>query len=248
MVFSTYRDSGPIKVRAAGVYTLIIDPRDDTLADFDAALFVVKPPQIDQGESRPGDIYTDRTTIPGQFIIRRYQFAPGDDVFLDVIRSANTTDFTLLAPDGRTRLIESYRTDGPHVVRQAGTHTLIIDPRDAALADNDVSLVLVSPPEVDGGVIQTGATIRGGNELPGQLIVYRVNLKANSTVQFAASESTVTFDFRLMRPDRRLQPLFDTYSTAKGVVVHDAGTYELIADPRDAGVGTFVFRLDSRTE
>lgn len=242
-IFNSYRDAGPVRTREAGVYTLHVDPRDAALADFDAAMFIVSPNEIDLGNSPLDGMFSDRTTLPGQTLRRTFRLTAGDTVFLHVARSDVTTDFTLFAPGGNARLIESYRSQGPVQVPVDGDYTLLADPRDAALADHDVRLVRVTPPVIAGGAIVPGTPVKGGTLLPGQVVEYAADFKAGERVDFSAETTTVTFDFRLLN-EGRSQTLMDTYNTADAIVIPATGRYVLQADPRDDGVGSYQFRLN----
>ena len=181
-----------------------------------------------------------KTFTPGQRVYYRFEAQPNQALFFDVENTSDTVDFTLLAPDGRSELFNSYRDHGPVELEQAGVYTLYADPRGDKVATFAVSLYNIDPPVIDAGELAFDAYNTQETRYPGQLVRYAVALTAEDTIFLDVSKTSSTVDFTLTTPDGRTQVL-NSYRDFGPVTVTESGAYELLADPRNDATVEYEF-------
>jgi len=128
-VFRNYGDHGPLTLGQSGTYTLLADPRGDKTSEFDFNLWKVDPAVIDGGALQLGGYVQGETSVPGQTVSYSLDAEAGQTLYFELSESTNTTDFTMMAPDGRTEVFRSYGDHGPVTLEQGGTYKFLADPR-----------------------------------------------------------------------------------------------------------------------
>ncbi len=242
-IFSSYNDTGPVEVDRSGAYRFTADPRSDTKGDFELRLVVLDPPVIDGGAYELNTFFSGETAQPGQAVKYTVNLKEGDVLFFHRERASKTTDFTLTAPDGRTKVFKTYGDSGPVATRSTGLHTLHVDPRSDAVVEYEAILYRLQPPLIDGGRVDAGDTISGESRQPGQTLEYAVQFPEGGSWAFKRIETSGTTDFRLFGPNNG-KKYMDTYSDVRSFEIPEGGTYRLEVDPRSDGFGPFSARFE----
>ena len=237
-----YSDQGPETVRTSGEYRWTADPRGDKIADFEFNLHVLAPAVIQAGPIEPGGYMAGATQQPGQLVEYSIELSAGDVVYLDILNTSATADFTLIGPDGRSQLIKSYSDRGPEQVRRTGRHLLRVDPRSDKTAEFEYQLHVLQPPVIEGGTIGIDELVAGNTQQPGQQVTYSIELPGEGPWQFERVSASATTDFRLV-DTRSGREFMKSYASVKSFEVPGAGTYQLIADPRNDSLSQFEFRV-----
>ncbi|MGA8262638.1 MAG: hypothetical protein WB783_20735, partial [Arenicellales bacterium] len=126
--FSDYDDHGPVTLNQGGTYNLIADPNGNATSDFEFTVWNVDPPVVDGGKLEFGKYTKGHTSVAGQIVSYTFEADAGQTVTFDFDKASASTQFILMAPDGRTRIFSDYDDHGPTVLKQAGTYTLLADP------------------------------------------------------------------------------------------------------------------------
>ncbi|MFK8018188.1 MAG: serine/threonine protein kinase [Pseudomonadales bacterium] len=242
-VFSSYNDFGPITIDKTGRHELIVDPRGDGVVDFDIAIFELSPPSIDHGEIEFNRYYTNSTLIPGQTGHYEIQIDSGATVYFDFNKSSGTTDFTLLAPNGRDKIFKHHGDKGPLQISDGGRYTLLADPRGDKTTNYDFRLINLDPAIIQGGKVVLGIAASGQTELPGQLVQYTFDGTKGQTIKFSRLNASNPMDFTLIAPDGRTE-VFRTYSKTAELELPQKGEYQLLADPRYDRTSEFEFIIE----
>lgn len=243
-VFSSYSDAGPYTVKTDGDYNFSMAMRASKTGMVDVELLKLEPPVIDGGTLIPGGFFAATTALPGQSVAYTMELTQGDTVFFDVMKSASTTDFTLLDPDGRNKVFSGYSDSGPHEIKKTGTYSLAADPRRDKLGDFEVNLYRLEPAVIDNGALSLNEYVSSETTQPGQTIVYNVHLEAGTTLFFDVQSTSNTTDFRLANGRREL---FSGYGDAGPVIVEQTGEHTLTMDPRGdkmSAVEVILYTLD----
>jgi serine/threonine protein kinase len=234
-VFKTYNDSGPHTVTADGDYNLSVAMRNSKSGMVDVELLKLDPPVIKAGPVAPGEFFRATTQLPGQTVLYNLELGQGDSIFFDLVRSAVTTDFTLLGPDGRTKVITGYSDGGPVEVTTAGTYTLTADPRGDKLADYEANVYRLVPPVIEPGMLALDEYVSAQTTTPGQSISYDVNIDAGTTLFFEVESASATTDFTLTNGRNQV---FSGYGDAGPLIVERAGEQTFTMDPRGDKLST----------
>ncbi|MDH3641921.1 MAG: serine/threonine protein kinase [Gammaproteobacteria bacterium] len=237
-LFTGYSNQGPIEVERSGVHTFTMDPRGDKLSVIEVILHTVDPPEIDGGAITFNEYFTGETSKPGQQVAYPVSLSAGDVVYLDVVKTSNTTDFVLASPDGRNEVFSRYADTGPWVVERAGDYRLTANPRGDKLSEFEATLYRLDPPQIDGGRVMLGQTISGSTEMPGQLAAYTVELEGGTSIKLDVIKTSAgATDFKLIAPDGN--EIFSSYNDTKDHPIAAAGVYTLSVDPRADDVPQF---------
>ncbi|MGI9294575.1 MAG: serine/threonine protein kinase [Pseudomonadales bacterium] len=202
-------------------------------------------PALIQGGNIKFDKYTERTIEhPGQEAQYTFFGVEGQSVYFDSkYRSKNVTNYTLLAPDRKTKVFESDVDTGPWELPQTGAYTLRVDP----IVDRQVFIEFVlwhlDPPVIDEGHLELNAVTDNSIARPGQKARYTFSGEEGQSVYFESKQdSRFHIDYRLTAPDETV--LFKSRESTGRVELPQTGTYTLLVDP----VNTFGFKFLLRRE
>ncbi len=221
----------------AGAY-FIFGAKDSTERDSE-------PPEnktIVPGQNKASEKLVEQRTVTkaNQALDFAVEAQNGDVVYLQVHSATATTDFTLMAPDDRTKVFSYHTNHGPVTLKQAGSYTLSILTRNDKMAEIDFVLWRVSPAVIDGGSIELGKFVSGETTTPGQQVRYVFDVEAEQTVFFDHTQSSATIDFTLTAPDGRTK-VFKYHNDQGPLLLKQPGTYTLLADPRSDKTANFEF-------
>ena len=241
-LFSSYGNVGPITTKQPGKYTLTLVPRNAKEVEVDLQLWQLSPAVIQKGELSANEYNKGLTYAPGQLV--RYQFSAnaGDVLYLEVLDTTVTTDFSIITPDGRNKVIDSYDDVGPITLKHTGVYELLIDPRNAAVSEFDFGLFWLDPAVIEKGGIEFGRYYVGETTMPGQTARYQLDIEAGTTVYFEKNKTTATTDFSVVSADGR-NVVLSSADDMGPVTIKKAGTYSVIVDPRSSYLSEFDFKF-----
>lgn len=244
-VFRETSSHGPVTLDAGGEYTFSALTRGDKTASVDFVLWLLKPPVIDGGTLQLGQYTKGHTSVAGQKVSYNFDAKAGETVFFDLAKDNVTTYFTLLAPDGRTRVFQDHDDHGPVALDRSGNYTLIADPGGDDTSKFEFTVWNVDPPVVDGGRLKFGRYTEGRTSVAGQKVSYTFEAKAGQTVTFDLDKDNATTYFTVVAPDGRTK-IFTDNNDHGPVTLKRAGTYALVADPAGDETTKFAFTLRSK--
>ena len=190
-----------------------------------------------------GELWAWRDTLEaGETKVSNVELTKGDHIYLRVLDTDETTDFTVVQPDGRSNLLSVYKDSGPVEVKVTGTHQVNFKTRDGAENSVDVQLFRINPFTLDGGAISLNDNISATTDWPGQRLSYQAELAAGDTVYLEVVRADNYTDFTMLTLDQR-KNLFSNYTHSGPHQITKAGTYQFFADPRRADLGDFEFIL-----
>lgn len=230
-VIDASSDRGPVRVDVAGEYAFTVAMRSSRSGRVDVELLRLPEPEIDLGVVQPGEYVAATTALPGQEVRAAVELAADATVFLDVVQSGMVTDFSLIAPDGRTVVLKGYTDQGPVLARQPGTYALRADPRGDDVGGFEINLHVLDPPAIDDGPYTPGTLLTGATRQPGQLVVRQLDLPADAVIYFDMFKSSSVVDFELVAPDGRSR-VMRAYSDQGPLQVERGGLHTLRIDPR----------------
>jgi len=242
-VFSVYNsDQGPVVLEEAGTYTLIVDPDGENVPTYEFIIWDINPPVVEGGSIEFGKFVSGELKTPGQTARYTFEGQAEQSIYFDAQSISKGTYFILTAPDGRTEVFNIYNNDqGPVVLEQAGTYTLLVDPDSANKPTYEFIIWDINPPVVEGGPIELGNFVSGELKIPGQTAVYTFEGEAEQTLYFDAQTTSEGTYFILTAPDGRTE-VFNIYNNDQGpVVLEQAGAYTLVVDPDSANKPTYEF-------
>ncbi len=242
-VFNIYNgDQGPVVLEQAGIYTLAVTPDGDNLPSYEFAIWDVNPAVIEGGKIEFGKFVDGEIKTPGQTAKYTFEASAGQTIYFDVQSTSEGTYFNLVAPDGHTELFNAYNSDqGPVVLEQAGTYTLLVDPDGKNKPKYEFVLWNIDPAVIEGGKIEFGKFVDGEIKTPGQTAKYTFEASAGQTIYFDVQSTSEGTYFNLVAPDGHTE-LFNAYNSDQGpVVLEQAGTYTLLVDPDSANKPQYEF-------
>lgn len=240
----TYADYGPINVEQSGLYSVLVDPRGDATVDYEFTLHAYQAEIIQPGEVEFGKWYELSIQHPGQSAQYDLDVDKGAVIYLEIGEVSSTTDFIIASQDGRETLLKSYSDTGEAIeVPDQQQYKLLVDPRGDNLSEFEFRLHRLETVVLDGGAIVLDKFVSGNTLLPGQSVRYSFTTEKDTELQFDLSKSAVTTDFKIIAPDGRTE-LLSTYRVrSQSIAIPTAGTYTIVADPRNAKLADFEFRL-----
>jgi RHS repeat-associated protein len=187
-------DHGPVVLAQAGVYTLLVDGRDNDTPRYELQVFDVPP--VDTRALRVDTGVTAEIGVPGQ--VDQWQFTVNANrtVTLDVqliTGSGQQLDFTLKRPDGTTVVTRrgsssspSSADYGPAILTQAGAYTLVVDGIGDDTAGYRFQTVGAGLPRI--------VTHSVGGAVPGTIDAFRFGFNQGmNTSSFALADDLVSF-------------------------------------------------------
>ncbi len=244
-VFNIYNtDQGPVMLEQAGTYTLMVDPDGENVPTYEFIVWSLDPPVIEGGPIEFGKFVDGQIKTPGQVVSYTFEGAAEQTIYFDVQETSEGTYFILTAPDGRTEVFNIYNTDqGPVVLEQAGTYTLMVDPDSANKPTYDFVIWDINPAVIEGGTLALNEFVSGEIEIPGQTAVYTFDAEAEQTLYFDVQNTSEGTYFILTAPDGRTE-VFNIYNSDQGpLTLEQDGTYTLVVDPDSANKPTYEFIL-----
>lgn len=240
----TYRDHGPMSVEKSGLYTVLVDPRDDATVDYEFTLNVYSPQTIESGTAEFGKWYQLQNKYPGQTFLYDLDVGKGSAIYLEIGDVSSTTDFIIESQNSREPLSNTYQDPGKVIEIPNDQHyQLSVDPRGDNLSEFEFRLHLLEKVVLQGGTVSMNQFVTGSTAQPGQSIHYSFAGEKDTELQFDLSKTSVTTDFKITSPDGRTE-LLNTYTKGrKDIVLPESGTYEIVVDPRNAKLADFEFRL-----
>jgi hypothetical protein len=221
---------------------LTVDPDGENVPTYEFIIWDVTPPVIEGGPLEFGKFTGGEIKTPGQTAKYTFEAAAGQTIYFDVQSTSEGTYFILTAPDGRTEIFNIYNSDqGPVVLEEAGTYTLVVDPDSANKPTYEFVIWNIDPPLIEGGPIEAGKFMSGEIKTPGQTASYTFEATAGQTIYFDVQTTSEGTYFILTAPDGRTE-VFNIYNSDEGpVVLEEAGTYTLSIDPDGANKPAYEF-------
>lgn len=242
-VFRAQGDHGPITLEQEGTYTLEAEPLGDGAGEFEFIIHELDTPVLDGGAVALGEQTRGETRVAGQKVTYALDADSGQQLVFELSDSSETTEFSLTAPNGRTRVFQTTGNHGPVTLNESGTYALIADPRGDAVAEFGFVMRQWQPPTTDGGAIQTGRYVRDQFAIPGRAVAYTLNVSAGQTIFFDHVDnqrSASRIDFALTAPGSGSQ-VFQTRDDYGPVTLKEGGTYKLVVNPGDERVSGYEF-------
>lgn len=202
----------------------------------------INPAVKAQGTVAFGDYSAGTTEWPGQRLNYQVDLIKGDTLYLEVLESTVTTDFTLRALDDRQNIFSSYTNSGPHIIPTTGLHEFFVDPRNEAIVDYEFIMHKLTPPVIAGGEYSPDSWTEGATAQPGQTVEYSIDLEANDVLYLEVNRASVTTDFILKTPGGR-DTVFSAYNDSGPYPVKIDGSYTLTVDPRQEKISDYDFKL-----
>ncbi len=109
------------------------DPRGTNLGDYEFKLHKLEPGIIQGGEIVANEVISGATTQPGQLAHYSLKLDEPARVGLEVVKSSNTTDYTLRSADDRSNVFSHYSNVDSQPL-DPGTYKFIVDPRASKLS------------------------------------------------------------------------------------------------------------------
>ena len=241
-LFSQYSNAGPFFAKTAGEHRMSMQLRGKDGGAIDMQIIRVNPAMKAPGDVNFGDYTAGTTEWPGQQLNYQVALTSGDSLYLEVLRSSNTTDFTLRSLDDRKNIFSAYQNSGPHRISTTGIHELYADPRREKLTDYEFILHKLNPAVINGGDYLLNSWATAATAQPGQQVSYAVELTANDVVFLEITKTSNTTDFVLTSPSGR-DTVFSSYNDTGPHQVKQSGTYQLTADPRREKLSEYEFKL-----
>lgn len=245
-LFNSYSNAGPFIAKVAGEYRLSMQMRNNQSGDVDMQIFRINPAVKAQGAVIFDDYTSGTTEWPGQRLNYQLDLTEGDTLFLEIVESAVTTDFTLRTLDDRKNIFSTYHNSGPHSISTTGIHQFHVDPRNEHLADYEFILHKLNPAIISGGDYMPDSWAEGATAQPGQTVEYLIELDQNDVVFLEITRASVTTDFILKSPDGR-DSLFASYHDTGPHRVKNTGIHSLMVDPRNHLLSDYEFKLHRLT-
>jgi len=187
------------------------------------------------------DRYAEGSTRqPGQRVSYEVEGSAGQTLYFDLAKASSTTDFTLVAPDGRSEVFKNYSDFGPVALKTTGSYRLVVVPRGDRTVQFEFALFDLNPAVIDGGEISPGQFVQGETVKPGQQIRYHLSGKQGSKILFEATSVSQRTRFVLLAPDGRTE-VFSTYNKSNEIELPVDGEYSLLADPQADRMAEFEF-------
>ncbi len=206
----------------------------------------VAEPMLVRGGSIKLDAYIERFIEQvGQQVQYTFFGAEGQSIYFDSRHnSQNVTNYTLLAPDNKTKVFVSDVDAGPWELPQTGAYTLTVDP----LIDRPVYIEFVlwhlDPPVIDEGELELNTVIDDSIARPGQKVQYTfAGEKGQSVYLESKQDPRFHINYRLLAPDEETVVFNSKQSTGR-LELPQTGTYALLVDPQN----TFSFKFLLRRE
>lgn len=230
-VFRTEGDHGPVTLEQSGTYTLQAEPRDGS-GEFEFAVRALETPVIDGGAIALDQRRNGATDQAGQRVAYDLPAEAGQKVQFRVENATGPTEFTLMAPDGRTRVFQTRDDSGPVTLDQSGTYKLWADPAEDGVPEFAFVMREWKPPVTDGGVLRPGNFIRDSFRVPGRPVAYQLEGSAGQSLYLDyvdTQRSTRRIRFTLSGPGGEV---FSSMGDHGPVTLDSAGTYRLLVDPQ----------------
>jgi hypothetical protein len=245
-VFNIYNsDQGPVTLEQSGTYTLVVDPDSANKPSYEFIVWDIDPPVIEGGALPLSEFVSGEIETPGQTAVYTFEAEAEQTLYFDVQNTSEGTYFILTAPDGWTEVFNIYNSDqGPVVLEQSGTYTLVVDPDSANKPSYEFVVWDVDPPVVEGGPIEFGQFVSGEIEMPGQTAKYTLEGAAGQSILFDVQNTSEGTYFILLAPDGRTE-VFNIYNSDQGpVTLEQSGTYTLVVDPDSANKPSYEFVIN----
>jgi YD repeat-containing protein len=234
---------------SAGTYTIVIDPKDANIGNFDVRLYDVVDASGTLTPGGPSEAVS--IAIPGQHGSFTFDGTAGQQVSLGVtgvsMSPANNTSIVIYKPDGSTLVSDTVYSSMNLIVIDAqtlpvsGTYRVLVDP--AFASTGSLNLALYNAPDVN-DTIAIGEVKTITVPVVGQRAKVIFNATAGQTLGLHMTNPTMSVKFKVSQPDG--SPFIGEGSAPSLVEMTNlpaSGAYTILVDPQGTATGNLTLSL-----